>query len=206
MTDTNMTEAEAQANLDAAGVAVTEWRSNVEAIKSKIADAKARVAEIQAQRREHAIEAALDQAGPSAALKMLHEEEAEIERRLADLEHAASMAEARRAAAEAEKAGRVLALRRAQAREIVSQRIEAAARFDAAQRAAEEALAAFVELGRAVPDLGEGATWGLLEHRVGDNRIKAAVSPAIKRLLSLPGECVSLETSERATWHAVLDG
>jgi hypothetical protein len=203
--NTNKTEAEAK--VEAAALIVSEWGSNVEAIKSKIADAKQKVADMREKRREHALDAALDQAPANKALAAAHSDQAAAEKLADDLAYALEQAKARLASAEVVHgvACRQVALKRAC--EVIARRVAAASRFDAAAREMEAALTEYnciwSELAGVDFDGANGMGMSVMEARRGEKRIPGALPPSLRKALSIGGATGSLENSERLVWKGL---
>jgi len=200
----NITEAEASVN-EAARTA-TEWVSNIAAIRSKIADAKQRVVDMEGTRREHALSAALDKSQATKALTAAHKDQAAAEKLADDLAYALEQANVRLAEAEIIHGGAVLALSRAQAQQVIERRVLAAEEIDKAFSQLEVAIRNYDATWRELAGINfgdDGFNMSLIESRRGDNRLPAAIPPALRKLLNLAGHSASLAASERLVWRAL---
>jgi hypothetical protein len=203
---------EAQERVDAAAKTVSEWRSNVGAIQSKIADAKTKVADYTARRREHSLAAALDRPDAAQTLARLHEDQAAAEMLAEDLFHALDRAKAHLAEAEAAKGAADLALSRELAKAVIKRRIAAAERFDRAAVELNSALSEFNSILKEMPDLGDigGVNMSVVERRRGEHRVKDSLPQEVKEtlkiagILGVSGPCGSLAASEALVWRGVL--
>jgi hypothetical protein len=206
MTD-NTTTTEAEARVEAAAAAVSEWKSNVASVSAKIQDQTALIAERAKTRRESALSAALDQGTAGKKLASARDEQLLGERTKEDLAHALEMANVRLKEAEVIHRGACRAVALEHAREVIARRVAAAARFDAAAREMEAALTEYngiwSELAGVDFDGNSGMGMSAMEGRRGDYRIPGALPPAMRKLLSIGGPAGSLENSERLVWRGV---
>ena len=204
---TNTTQTDAEIAASKAAETVAHWQTAAGKIETKLADARAAIAKLEATRRDNALAAATGDTSASAAVLEARRTHAATALEAEDLGAALVDARAKLNEALAVHGNALREVSLELARAVISKRIAAAANVDRACTQMTEALKEYQFLWAELASFNElyvpGGGMSAYELREGSNRIKACLPAIVKRMFDLHGEPGSLEASERAVWRGV---